>query len=200
MAIDLYAMRHAESMAQTGEAEWLDPDLSAFGEEQARAATSYFQDRSFDLILLSPLRRARRTYELSGPRAKTVRFDSRLVECTLDRGPGYDYRELLPYDTPDYAEADQSDMWTVPAGQRVASLLTDLRQLTNNSVLLVAHNGFLNVLRSHIIGRPIMGEPSVHMPLDGLPTDNTGISRFLIDPSQQGDRVIFWNQPTTTLK
>ena len=196
MPVDLYAMRHAESMAQTGEAEWLDPDLSALGETQARRAASYFQQLRFELILLSPLRRARRTYELSRPLGNVVRFDSRLVECTLDRGPGYDYRELLPYQTPDYAEADAGDMWTAPAGQRVASLLTDLRFLESRRVLLIAHNGLLNVLRSHVIGKPITGEPSVHMPGDGLRTDNAGICRFSIGSGSHEDKVIFWNRPT----
>lgn len=197
--MELYGIRHAESTAQTGEGDWLDPDLSAFGDRQARASADYFSDKKYDLVLVSPLRRARRTFELLSPKADHARFDSRLVECTLDRGPGYDYRELLPYPTPGTAEADTADKWTAPAGERIASLLRDLRGLPVARVLLVAHNGILNVLRSHIAGRPIFGEPGFEDLVGAYQTDNTGIHGFIVGEVPTEDRLLFWNRPTSPL-
>lgn len=197
--MELHAIRHAESTAQTGEGDWLDPDLSPFGERQARAAAAYFSDKAYDLVLVSPLRRARRTFELASPRADETRFDSRLVECTLDRGPGYDYRELLPYPTPPSAEADSADLWTAPAGERIGSLLQELRGLPLERVLLVAHNGILNVLRSHIAGTPILGEPGFDELVGAYQTDNTGIHGFFVGRSSAEDRLHFWNRPASPL-
>lgn len=197
--MELHAIRHAESTGQTGEGDWLDPDLSAFGERQARAAADYFSDRTYDLALVSPLRRARRTFELADPPADRARFDSRLVECTLDRGPGYDYRELLPYQTPGYAEADPANMWTAPAGERIASLLEELRSSSLERVLLVAHNGILNVLRSHITGTPITGEPDFDDFVGAYQTDNTAVHGFWVAPRPEEDRLLFWNKPASAL-
>lgn len=197
--MELQAIRHAQSTAQTGGDDWLDPDLTALGERQARAAADYFSDKEFDLALISPLRRARRTFELASPKAGHARFDSRLVECTLDRGPGYDYREILPYSTPGSAEADTEDMWTAPAGERIASLLQELRGLSLERVLLVAHNGILNVLRSHIAGSPIPGEPGLDDLLRAHQTDNTGVHGFFIGVTPAEDRLLFWNRPASPL-
>jgi broad specificity phosphatase PhoE len=197
--MELQAIRHAESTAQTGEGDWLDPDLTAFGERQARDAADYFSDKEFDLALVSPLRRARRTFELASPRADHARFDSRLVECTLDRGPGYDYREILPYPTPGSADADTADMWTAPAGERIASLLQELRGLPLERVLLVAHNGILNVLRSHITGSPILGEPGFDDLVGAYQTKNTGIHGFYVGAGFADDRLLFWNRPASPL-
>ncbi len=197
--MELHAIRHAESTAQTGEGDWLDPDLTALGERQARAAADYFSDKKYELALVSPVRRARRTFELASPWADHARFDSRLVECTLDRGPGYDYREILPYPTPGSAEADSADMWTAPAGERIASLLQELRGLPLERVLLVAHNGILNVLRSHITGSPILGEPGFDDLVGEYQTKNTGIHGFSVGAGPADDRLLFWNRPASSL-
>ncbi len=197
--MELYTLRHAESTAQTGEGEWLDPDLSAFGERQAAAAAGFFSDKAFDLALVSPLRRARRTFELASPKVLKARFDSRLVECTLDRGPGYDYRAVLPYETPDSAEADTANMWTAPAGRRVASLLEELRRLSSERVLLVAHTGLLNVLRSHLVGDPILGEPTYEDMMKAHHTDNTAVHCFLLGKTRSEDQLVFWNRPTNSI-
>ncbi len=197
--MELYTIRHAQSTAQTGEGEWLDPDLSAFGERQAAAAAGFFTDKAFDLALISPLRRARRTFELSSPTVEVARFDSRLVECTLDRGPGYDYRAVLPYETPDTAEPDTADMWTEPAGRRIASLLETLRQHSAERVLLVAHTGILNVLRSHLVGDPIVGEPTLEGMMSAHHTDNTAVHCFVVGKTHTEDRLVFWNRRTNSL-
>jgi broad specificity phosphatase PhoE len=62
-------------LVRHGETEWsrsgrhtgrTDIDLTATGEAQAKAAGAMLGDPKFDLILTSPMRRARRTAELAG--------------------------------------------------------------------------------------------------------------------------------------
>lgn len=71
------------TLARHGETEWsqlhkhtgrTDVPLTAEGERQAAALRPVFAERTFDMVLVSPLQRAWRTYELSGtqPRAEAV--------------------------------------------------------------------------------------------------------------------------------
>lgn len=194
MITELTMIRHAQSKAQTGEQSWLDPELSDLGDRQARHVAAFFSDKQYDLAIVSPLRRARTTFELARIRARTIRFDSRLVEATLGRGPGYDYREILPYTTPEYGESDSADMWNAPAGVRVASLLSELRG-TDGRVILVGHCGIFHVIRAYLCGDPIEGEPVFTEELRPLLMDNVALSTAELGTSPRKDRIMEWNRP-----
>ena len=191
---ELTLLRHAQSKAQTGEQPWLDPDLSEFGQRQARSLNNAFSDRRFKLAVISPLLRTRRTFELARIRAERIQFDSRLVEVTLNRGRGYDYRTILPYPTPGYGEPDVAEMWTSAAGIRVASLLAELRGRTE-SVLLVGHCGIFHVMRLYLSGDPIDGEPVVDESVRSKLMDNAAISTAELGTTPRGDRIVEWNRP-----
>ncbi len=191
---ELTLIRHAQSRAQTGEEPWLDPDLTPLGQRQARAAATYFSGNRFDLTIVSPLLRARKTFELMRVRTTEIQFDARLVEVTLNRGPGYDYRALLPYLTPSYGRPDQSDMWLAPAGRRVASLLAELRGFPGR-VLMVGHCGTFHVIRHYLLGDPIDGEPMFDRAARALIMDNVALTTARLGASPRHDAVLQWNQP-----
>lgn len=194
MITELTMIRHAQSKAQTGEQPWLDPELSDLGLHQARRVAGFFSGRQYDLAIVSPLLRARTTFELARIRARKIRFDSRLVEVTLGRGPGYDYREILPYKTPTYGTPDDADMWNLPAGVRVASLLSELRG-TPGRVIMVGHCGIFHVLRAYLNGDPIEGEPMFTEELRPILMDNVGLSTAELGASPRKDRILQWNRP-----
>ncbi len=194
MTTELTLIRHAQSKAQTGEQAWLDPELSDLGRQQARRVAGFFSGTQYDLAIVSPLRRARTTFELARIRAHEIRFDSRLVEVTLGRGPGYDYREILPYTTPTYGTADAADMWNAPAGVRAASLLSELRGFPGR-VIMVGHCGIFHVVRAYLSGDPIEGEPVFTEELRSILMDNVALSTAEVGVSPRKDRILEWNRP-----
>ena len=82
----IYLLRHAQSEFNASASpdrnhKFRDADLSPLGEKQASNVTG-----EFDLVILSPMRRARRTLELSQIKYKEVRIvddarELRSVEC-----------------------------------------------------------------------------------------------------------------------
>jgi len=190
----VHLFRHGQSQGQTGEGPWLDPVLTELGQQQARNLREFFTGRTFDHIIVSPLTRARRTFELSKAESRDVRFDSRLVECTLDRGPGFDYREILPYETPEYGRPDEADMWTAPAGKRVSSFFEFVRSLPGKEIALFAHCGLFYVMRLYAVGKPIEGEPSFTAREAALLMDNVGHSVVEVGDRQGEDSLVTWDE------
>ena len=190
----LHIVRHGQSLNQTGQAPWADPDLSTEGVRQARSLSHFFSNREYDLVISSPLTRARRTFRLSGARGRRVEFDSRLVECTLGRGGEYDYRTLLPYSTPNYGEPDRADMWTLPSGERIRSLLWELRDRPEEHILMFGHCGIFYVLLRHIQGDRFHGEPVIDSEVRSILMDNTALSVLALGARPEDDRVVEWNQ------
>jgi broad specificity phosphatase PhoE len=189
----LQIVRHGQSLNQIRQAPWLDPDLSSEGVHQAESIQDYFADREYDLIISSPLTRARRTFLLSRARAPRAEFDSRLVESTLGRGADYDYREILPYETPDFAEPDQANMWTVPSGARIRSLLADLRERPEERILMFGHCAIFYVLLQHIQGNIYDDEPIMDDQARSILMDNTALSEMRLGSAPGEDRVVEWN-------
>jgi len=189
----LFLVRHGQSRNQIGQEGWLDPDLSEEGIRQAERIRSYFAERTYELIISSPLTRARRTFNLSGARADRCEFDSRLVECAMHDTEEYDYRRLLPYPTPDYAEPDRFNMWKVPSGERIESLLADIRQRPEQQILLFGHCAIFYVLLQHVEGNFLKGEPEFSDEGRRLLMDNTALSELVIGESPEQDRVVRWN-------
>ncbi len=192
----IYVIRHGQSRAQTGEEPWLDPALTEHGIRQAEQLRNAFTGRTFDHIRISPLQRARETFRLSGASGADVRFDSRLVECTLDRGPGFDYREALPYVTPPLAEPDRADMWNRPSGDRVRSLLDELRSLPGSEILMFGHCGLFAVLRWQIVGEPVEREPDFSGENRRFLIANTAMGVIRLGDSDAEDRLVAWNVET----
>ena len=145
----IWLVRHGESTAQAQRKHDPDPELSRRGLAQASALHEALQPIHFDHILISPLKRTRRTYELARPRGRRIAFDSRLIECHFD----VDYARLLPYTTPDGdIQPDEHDAWLWPADRRVRSLLDTIDRIEARHVLLVAHWGILSLLLMGFLG------------------------------------------------
>jgi len=181
----IWLVRHAQSKAQTGEDEdHINPPLSELGIRQAKRLTGPLGDTMFDRILISPLERAWRTYELSRAQSKRAEFDSRVMESNW----GHDdfYAPVLPLSTPDIAEPDRQHAELRDVHERANSLAAELLGGVEQDVLLFGHWGIFGVLFRTLLG--IDGKtPSVHAEMD-----NAAISLFEVD---DGGRLIlrFWN-------
>jgi broad specificity phosphatase PhoE len=181
----LWLLRHAESKAQTGEDATIDPDLTPRGEAQAARVANALADIPFDRIMISPLRRARRTFELSGLPREKASLDSRLLEWTPDPT---DYQELLPCDVGDSELAgDVHNAWTIPFDERLQAVLREVTETEEENLLLVSHFGYLSALLKYfMIGRHEQDFPR-------CATANTGISVLAFGPESGRKQVLRWN-------
>ncbi len=131
----LHFLRHAESThnASHGEVEEVDADLSPLGEQQAMQVTG-----EFDLVLCSPMRRAKKTVELSQLKYKEIKFlpDSREVRFTTA-----DLMEGENYALPETIEN---------ASERVERLIEQLKkELTSGkSILVSTHSAIIRLITS----------------------------------------------------
>ena len=184
----IWLVRHGQSRVQTGETDdSLNPFLADKGSEQARRLIAVFQNERFDLILISPLQRAWRTYQLSQAKASRVEFDSRLIES--DWGIEGFYAPILPVTIPDFAEPDRHDAWLKSADVRAEALVEDLFARQGDNILLFGHWGIFNRIFWAFTG---MDENNK---LARVTMDNAGIS--LIEVDKKGYRFIrYWNERT----
>ncbi|GIH79689.1 histidine phosphatase family protein [Planobispora longispora] len=150
-----------------GETEWsrdrrhtgrTDLPLTAKGEDEARALAPLVKDRAFDLVLVSPALRARRTAELAGLDGRTTDPDmwewdyggyEGITTATIreTRAGWYLWRDgVIPGDAEHPGES------AAQVGARADRVL-DRARAAAGDVALVAHGHFLRVLAARWLGQ-----------------------------------------------
>ncbi|AVH55320.1 MULTISPECIES: histidine phosphatase family protein [Streptomyces] len=158
---DLLLVRH-------GETEWsasgrhtsrTDPPLTRRGEEQAKSLAPLLADRTFALVLTSPLARAVRTAELAGlygavPDPDLREWDYgayegvRTVEIHRTRPDWYLWNDGVPPGPAGHPGESPTEV-----GQRADRVLSRIEPaLAGGDVVLVAHAHFLRVLTARRLG------------------------------------------------
>ena len=182
----IWLVRHGQSQSQSGEVDdVVDPELSELGRRQARRLVKPLQNIKSDRILISPLRRAWQTYQLSGIQSGRCIFDSRLIES--DWGIDGWYKDILPVTSPDIAEPDCRYAWLEPVEKRVTNILLDIQQGSNQNLLCFGHWGIFNHIFLKFTGND-RTTTSVSAPMD-----NTAISLLEIDDNQN-HIIRYWNE------
>lgn len=158
MSLNLYLIRHGQtewslSGQHTGQT---DLPLTSEGERQASNLATLLSGINFSEILISPLKRARRTFELSGVGNHSV-IEPDLVEWNYGEYEGR---------TSDEIEKDQP-FWNLfrdgaPGGEspgeiaeRADRLISRLRAL-NGNIALFSHGHFFCALAMRWIGLPVV--------------------------------------------
>ena len=181
----IWLVRHGQSQSQSAEDnDVVNPELSELGRQQAGWLVKPLQNFELDLILISPLRRAWQTYQLSGIQNSRCEFDSRLIES--DWGIAGWYEAILPVSTPDLAKPDQHNAWLEPVEQRTTKLVADLLKTPNENMLLFGHWGIFNHIFAEFVGIDLT-QNSVNAPMD-----NTAISLLELD-DDQNHIIRYWN-------
>lgn len=144
----LWLVRHGQSAAQTGEELSIDANLSALGRKQSIRLGEVIGKVRFDAVFISPLRRARQTYQAAGASIHggfDAEFDTRILE---DMQPG-GYLPLLPYEKlPNYALSDRHGDWDTGIAGRLTGFYKDLERLSleRSDILVVSHAMALNLI------------------------------------------------------
>lgn len=157
MSLELYIMRH-------GETHWnrlnkiqgqKDIELNKTGIAQAENAKEEFNKYEFDLIICSPLKRAKQTAEIINKDKKIeIIYDKAIIERDLGDFEGID------------TEVDEEKLYNYKLNiktnniepilevcNRVYKLLNYIKENINNKkVLLVTHGGTSRVISSYFYG------------------------------------------------
>jgi len=184
----IYLIRHGQSKSQTGEVkDGVNPELSDLGIRQAKRLIEPLSNIEIDRILISPLRRAQYTYQLSLADAEKAEFDSRVIESNWGI-PDY-YVKILPVLTPDIAEPDRHNAWLEDVEARCGALLKELLNREEESILLFGHWGIFSTF--FLAFTQWIDIPNKQARLVAS-MDNTAISLFEVD--DRGNRTIrYWN-------
>jgi probable phosphoglycerate mutase len=152
----LWLIRHGEtewslSGAHTGRT---DIPLTASGEEKARAIRGKLEGREFKTVLVSPLRRARRTCEIAGL-GEQAQVDPDLLE--------WDYGEYEGLKTVDIRKG-RPDWFLfrdgVPGGEAITDVAVRANRViaraldAGGDVALFSHGHFLRILSACWLGLP----------------------------------------------
>jgi broad specificity phosphatase PhoE len=159
---DLVLLRHGETeWSKSGRHTGLsDLPLTAYGEQQARAAGDLLAGRRFALVLTSPLQRAARTAELAG--LTGARTDPDLVEWDYGGYEGLTTAQIRADGRPDWRIFTDGVVPGATPGETLAQVAARLARvlervrpaLEQGDVALVSHGHALRILATVWLDRP----------------------------------------------
>ena len=182
-------LRHGESIGNA-ESRWqgqLDYALTERGRAQARALAERWisEAAKFDLIISSPLVRAKETAEIiASALGAKIELDPILLERNIGEMEGLTMEEVQkipqpPYITPyDPIGGEGEGDWALFL--RAGQALHDLVRRSPGSYLIVSHGGLLNQLMNAIIGIAPHVDPSGVR----FRFENTAFARVIYFPYQ----------------
>lgn len=131
-----------------------DEDLTEKGIDQAKQLKNEIQNLEYDVIICSPLLRARHTAEIINVKNRDILFDNRLKE----RNPGNLNGKPISY-------TNREEYWNFNSNiqygtsenmktffERVFAFLDDLKTKDYDSVLVVAHSGVSKAFNAYFQG------------------------------------------------
>lgn len=146
-----------------------DVPLSDVGRSQMRSVAMRLDGRVFDLVLTSPLARARESAEIAAP-AVAPQVDPRLREIDFGEWEGLTAEEIEARDPELFREWQRrlAD-FDYPGGEvrskfreRVAESAEAIASAPAESILVVVHKGVIRQICSHISGEILPeGEPEL---------------------------------------
>lgn len=185
-------LRHAESIANQENIlqGQLDSTLSEVGIQQAQALAVLWQNEqvTFDVVISSPLERARKTAEVV---TQSMRVNIEESDLLKERGfgiaEGRPYKEVnsslqermsrSPFEPVFETGESDWDLFT-----RASSVIKDILERDPGKILVVSHGGFLNAALHCILGNP----PTVLAKRSIINLDNTGYAIAKFYPSASG--------------
>ena len=178
---EVWLVRHARTAANAS-GIWqgrTEGDIDAVGEGQIAALASRLGGERFDLVLSSPLQRARRTAAVFGDPI----IEPDLVEIDLGKWDGLTGADLIEGHRPHLdAFARGEDVRLGGSGEtpgeiglRIQSIIDRIfdRLQPGEKAVVVTHGGVLDAVTQRAFGRDPLGRR-----LGGI-TDNTGITRLV---------------------
>lgn len=134
-----------------------DIELNNKGIEQAYQTKENLENEKIDLIICSPLKRAKQTADIiNKDRNIPIIYDERLLEICYGENEGrlhddFDYDGFWSIvNTHEYKEAENVNKFI----QRVHDFLNDLKNSKEENILIVTHNGVCRAINTYFNGIP----------------------------------------------
>lgn len=152
--LEIWLIRHGETAwSLTGQHSGRhDLPLTAHGEQEARLTAGALSNRPFDLVLCSPLQRARRTCEIAGY------LDQAVIEPGIQE---WDYGDCTGFTRAQLQQKHgQWSIWDgpVPNGESIDEIAARAHGISQElkhragTVALFAHGHFLRVFATQFLG------------------------------------------------
>ena len=151
----IYLIRHGQCDSNVKYVyNYKDEDINQNGIEEAEKLKEKIKYIDYDIVISSPLLRAKHTAEIINIKNKKIITDERIKELehgslegmpieSIDKEDFYNYYSSVKYGTAERF----SDVV-----KRVTSFLSDLKKENYNSVLIVAHNGISRAFYAYFNG------------------------------------------------
>lgn len=158
----LYVIRHGETLENANDClvGRLNSPLTNEGIKQAKKVREYFEDKTIDLIISSPLDRCRQTAEIISAGKIPINYSNSLLgrdhgEFTGKPKNSINFDEYWNYNKDIKYEKAESvrDLYN-----RVAKLVEDIKVKYNDkNIIIVTHSGVMRVLYYYFKGIPENG-------------------------------------------
>lgn len=134
-----------------------DVELNTRGIEQAEKTREILKNEKIDLIICSPLKRAKQTADIINiDRNIPIKYDERLIEISYGENEGK-LRKDFDYDgfwsinnTHEYKNAENVNEFI----KRVHELLEETKNYNEENILIVTHNGVCRAIEVYFNGIP----------------------------------------------
>lgn len=157
----IYLVRHGQCDSNVKQIyNYVNEDLNEKGIEQAKELSKQINNIDYDIVISSPLIRAKHTAEIINVKNKQIIYDERLRE-----------REHGSLEGQSVEVTDREDYWNYFADKkygteesiprlfsRVNDFLDELKTKEYNSVLIVAHSGVSKAFYAYFNGIPEDGK------------------------------------------
>ncbi len=157
----IYLIRHGQCDSNVKYVyNYKNEDINQKGIEEAKKLSQKIKDIDYDIIISSPLLRAKHTAEIINVKNKEIILDERIRERehgslegmpieSIDKEDFYNYYQTIKYRTEE----------TFPELlERVTSFLNDLKNKDYDNVLIVSHNGVARAFYAYFNGIPKDGK------------------------------------------
>ncbi len=161
----LFCVRHGETVYNLeGRVQGqFDSELSLLGRKQCEAVANALAGRPCDVVIASPLRRARETARYVADKLQVaLEFEPRLMEINAGIFQGHIWHELAERFPHEFSQWRSNDPdYQIPHGesrrelmQRTSEALHEIRSAGHKNVMVVSHGGALASAFKALFGIP----------------------------------------------
>jgi probable phosphoglycerate mutase len=142
-----------------------DPELTEAGRDQAQAVAARLAGEAFDVVVSSPLRRARQTAEIAAAR-RPIEVDTGFQETDFGEWEGHTFAEVSDKWPEELAAWLADPAVAPPGGESFAA--TDLRVGASLAALLERHLGARLLIVSHVTPIKLLVRRALDAPMSAL--------------------------------